>query len=199
MNANTGQSPHAASRVEPPEPAPASRWNDFDEYWVAAVPGLEKRLRPWLFRVLRDESHDILQEAYLRIRARFVYYDPDQPFLAWAWGCVRQIALEHYRRWKQRPESHDMLSEEAAERLLDAQRYGEGDLTDERRDLMAECLGRLTADETEFLVGWFAQRHGARTEYAGTFGLSLEQAYERREQLVRRVVNCVERKSGMKP
>jgi RNA polymerase sigma-70 factor (ECF subfamily) len=67
----------------------------------------QHRLYRYLVRMARDPAvaDDLFQQTWLRVVERIKQYDPERNFEAWLFSVARNLAMDHFRRYK--PESLD--------------------------------------------------------------------------------------------
>ena len=85
----------------------------------------------------------------LTIVDKFDKYDPEQPFIGWAFGISRNLIKAHFR--KQSKQVNTVFNEEAIDRVSDAVEAIQPGLEDMKEALSA-CLGKVPAEERKMLA-----------------------------------------------
>jgi RNA polymerase sigma-70 factor (ECF subfamily) len=94
-----------------------------------------------------EDARDVLQETYIALSRKFRDYDPDKPFLAWAYGFTYLEVLKQRER-NRRGTRH--LSREVVEHLARERGGYEDDLQVRLRGL-DHCLGQLPEPDRELI------------------------------------------------
>jgi RNA polymerase sigma-70 factor (ECF subfamily) len=136
-----------------------------------------------------EDARDILQESSVALCRKIEEYDPDKPFLPWAFGFA-YVEVMKYRERNQRGIrllNHDLLQRLALERAE------QKSLLDERVEALDQCMKKLTEADQELI----------RLRYLGKAGIDdlVEQSGASRRTLfrnldrVRRVLlDCINRR-----
>jgi RNA polymerase sigma-70 factor (ECF subfamily) len=93
------------------------------------------------------DAEDVIQATVTYIAHHFEDYDPDRPFIAWALGIARYRILDHRNQNKRQPL---LLGDDALESLTNAMAR-KASKTDERREALEHCLGRLKPEHRQIL------------------------------------------------
>lgn len=133
-----------------------------------------------------DDAADVLQEAAIALWRRFDTYQPDQPFLPWAYRFAYHHALKHRAAAGRRIR---MLSADVLEKLAE-HRLAQSDLLDARREALTDCVARLPADDQDLLQ----QRYAAAAtmqHLADQTGRNIHTIYKTLERIRRNLLDCV--------
>ena len=95
----------------------------------------------YIFALLphEEDARDVLQETSVALFRKFAEYDPEKPFLAWAYGFAFLEILKQRER-NQRGTRH--LSRDVVERLA-REREQHEPVLQERLQALDHCLARL--------------------------------------------------------
>lgn len=111
------------------------------ETFVRRFLEVEQPLRAYFYSVTRSahDTEDLLQTVGQELWTKDDTYDPDRPFIGWALGMARMVAL----RWRRRQaRSRIILSEEAVAHLADLTEAQATEIS-QRHLMLGECLQEL--------------------------------------------------------
>lgn len=100
-----------------------------------------------------NDAHDVLQEANMKLCRKWAEYDPQQPFLRWAYAFAR-FEVMACRKRKQRSRlvlDDDLLATVAAELEETA-----GD-ADQRLKILENCMERLNLRQRELIAARYGR------------------------------------------
>ena len=115
----------------------------------------QNRLYRYLLRMVREPAtaKDLFQQTWLRVAEKIRSYNPQRSFEAWLFSVARNLAIDHFRRYK--PESLDeplATGETRADQLVGAGPTAlEGVIVRERSSRLAATLGELPVIYREVL------------------------------------------------
>lgn len=98
------------------------------------------------------DADDVMQDASGVLWEKFASFDreaPDSDFAAWAMAVIRIIVMRHHRSRHRR--SMLPLSDELVGQIADDAAALSGEF-EARREALAVCLGKLTADDRRFIT-----------------------------------------------
>lgn len=141
-----------------------------------------------------EDARDVLQEATVALYRKFDGYDPERPFLAWAYQFAYLEVLKHRDRVRQanrafRPEVVDRLARdrEEMEPVLEA-----------RAVALEGCLQRLTAADRD-LIDRRYRKNVKPDELAAELGTSRRTLFRNLDRVRRRLLECITRHSAAEP
>jgi RNA polymerase sigma-70 factor (ECF subfamily) len=135
------------------------------ERWSAAEPVIAAYISGEIRA--RHDAEDVLQDVCRAIVQGLERYDPERPFVNWAFGVARNQVLRYYHR---QARDRRILSAPLVEMLADACRNLQPRLN-ERAEALQDCLARLPARQLE-AVGLFYRDELPQGEVAARLGLS---------------------------
>jgi RNA polymerase sigma-70 factor (ECF subfamily) len=139
----------------------------------------QHRMYRFLLRLVRDRAlaEDLFQQTWLRVVERIGQYDPARNFEAWLFSVARNLAIDHFRRY--RPESLDEPAGDGAGSVTRADLLAsgarsplDGVLAQERSEQMSAALGRLPLIYREILTLRFEEEMKIE-EIAAAIGVPL--------------------------
>jgi RNA polymerase sigma-70 factor (ECF subfamily) len=141
-----------------------------------------------------EDARDVLQETTVALYRKFDSYDPERPFLAWAYQFAYLEVLKHRDRVKQahrafRPEVVDRLARdrEQLEPVLEA-----------RAVALEGCLQRLPPADRELIDRRY--RENIRPDVlAAELGTSRRTLFRNLDRVRRRLLDCITRHSAAEP
>lgn len=142
----------------------------------------------------RDDAGDVIQEACVTLWEKYRDGEFEQVlnFRKWACGIVFNLARQHVR--KRRRHLHAGLSDHVLGQIIQARSAG-SELLELRREILRECLGKLSLEDRKFLV----ERYQAETSLAETArkqGRSLSAVYSKLKRLRHLLTDCMRRRLG---
>lgn len=181
---NTPEPPHP-DRIASPQDDGADR----SESFVRLLTENQNRLYGYVYSLLGDSSRaaDVVQETNLVLWRKIGEFNPELPFLPWAFAIARFQVLAHYRdRGRDRmlldPELVEILAVDAAEMASQ---------TDDVRDALRGCIGELTPGNREMLERRYY--HSASIdEVAQALNRSVSAVKVALMRVRRRLARCVE-------
>jgi len=109
----------------------------------------QSQLHAFVFALVGDghTAHDVFQEANRVLWEQARDYDPELPFLPWAFAIARnQVRAARQRRRRDRLDFGEDVEERLAERMI-----ARADRHDDRQVALADCMQRLPAHQRELL------------------------------------------------
>ena len=137
-----------------------------------------------------DDSQEIMQRLRIRIWEQFDRYDPTRPFGAWARAIAYYLVLA-FRKEKSRQR---VYFTEHVIQLLDDAYATAGESIGSSRDVLVDCLGKLSTDKQKMVTDYYSP--GGPAALAASLGKtanSLRQAVHRIRRLLH---DCVQRNVG---
>jgi len=116
--------------------------NDNAEQFVQQLTENQTRLYGYVYSLLGDHSRaaDVVQETNLVLWRKIAEFDPQKPFLAWAFGVARFQVLAHLRDQKR---DRLLLDAELAE-SIGAEVERQSEHMESVRDALRRCTQQLT-------------------------------------------------------
>lgn len=127
---------------------------------TALLRALAPMLRSFFARRVRgaaDDVEDLVQETLIAIHSRRATYDPDRPFVAWAYAVARYKMIDHFRR------TRDTVTTEGLEEILVAEGFEDA------------CAARMDIDR---LMGLIPAKQARAIHDTKVRGLSVSEAAE---------------------
>ena len=123
----------------------------------------------YIFALLphEEDARDVLQETSVALFRKFAEYDPEKPFLAWAYGFAFLEILKQRER-NQRGTRH--LSRDVVERLA-REREQHEPVLQERLQALDHCLARLPSADQNLIRQRYQEKVGT-DELAVALGIS---------------------------
>ena len=100
-----------------------------------------------------NDAHDVLQETNMKLCRKCAEYDPDQPFLRWAYAFAR-FEVMAWRKSQQRSRlvlDDDLLLTVAAELEESAEE------ADQRLKILEDCMDRLNLRQRELIAARYGR------------------------------------------
>lgn len=140
----------------------------------------------------RADADELFQLTNLTLWKTWDRYDPERPFLAWAYG----IAQNHIRNFFRKQQNRRWLfSDSFLDELTDVQLKEDKYLV-RRQEALNICLEKLTTRQRE-LVEWRYQGEQSMQEVALRRGLSLDAAYKAIQRIRALLYECINRTTEM--
>jgi RNA polymerase sigma-70 factor (ECF subfamily) len=138
-----------------------------------------------------EDAHDVLQETAVALCRKFHQYDPEKPFLAWAYAFAYLEVHKH--RDRSRP-GRLPLTRELVERLA-REREQHETVLQARLDALEECLRQLPPGDRDAIEARY--RGGAGTdELARRSGTSRRTLFRQLDRIRRQLSLCIDRRVG---
>lgn len=162
----------------------SDKQKDFVRRLVAAQP----RVFAYICTLVPDSNvaEDLLQETCAALWDRFDQFDPDSSFVRWAIGFAHVEVLS-YRR--DRARERVVFSDQLVEKLA-PEAAGECEDLDELKEILQDCLGKMTGPQRELLL----QRYQADTtvrSLAEEAGRPVQTLYSQLKRLRIKLFQCV--------
>lgn len=136
-----------------------------------------------------EDARDVLQETYVALTRKFAEYDPNKPFLPWAFGFAYVQVLKHRER---RSRAARLLSADVVELLACARRDEEQTLAS-RLSALDHCLDKLPESDRRLI----AHRYLSRTtieQLTDIVGSSRRTLFRNLERVRRLLHDCISRR-----
>jgi len=161
------------------------------EQIVRLLSAHQEQLYRYVFALLPNEqdAKDVVQEASVALCRKFDQYDPDRPFLPWAF---RFAYLEVLRFRQQNRREAVSLSDDVIEALA-RQRSEQTDLLDARLRALEDCLRQLPAADGELVRGRY---HAGLSieQLAAQLEMSHRTLFRNLERVRRLLFDCITRR-----
>jgi RNA polymerase sigma-70 factor (ECF subfamily) len=147
----------------------------------------------YIFALLphEEDARDVLQETSVALYRKFAEYDPEKPFLAWAYGFAYLEVLKQRER-NQRGTRH--LRRELVERLA-RERQQHEPMLQARLQALEQCLEQLPPADRELI----RQRYQARErteEMVRRAGASRRTFFRKLDRIRRSLLECINRRTA---
>jgi RNA polymerase sigma-70 factor (ECF subfamily) len=128
-----------------PRDATRARAGDF----VQSLTGVQSRLYAYICSLLGEAAgaRDVLQETNLALWDKAQEYDPDRPFVPWAYKVAYLQVLAYRKRCSR---SRLLFDEQLVSELAEQAASRDDDL-DQRLEALGDCMGRLPAPRREMI------------------------------------------------
>ena len=134
----------------------------------------------------RTDARDILQECSVALWRRFSDYDPERPFVAWAYGFARM----EVRRFLRKSQRRAQLTERAIDLLIQDQQQHQHE-SDERDHHLEHCLKTLAEHQRKLLTGYYHEGHSVN-ELSEQNGPTIEAIYKSLQRIRGALHRCIE-------
>ena len=150
----------------------------------------------YIFALLphEEDARDVLQETSVALLRKFAEYDPDKPFLAWAY---RFAYLEVLKQRERNQRGTRLLKAELVERLA-REREAHEPALHERLQALEQCLDDLPAADRE-LIRQRYQGKARAAELASRSGASRRTLFRNLDRIRRRLFDCISRRLAVEP
>jgi len=136
-----------------------------------------------------EDARDVLQETSVALFRKFAEYDPDKPFLAWAY---RFAYLEVLKQRDRNLRGARLFSPAVFERLAREREIMEPAL-EERVQALEKCLAELPPADRE-LIRLRYQSKARADELVRALGTSRRTLFRQLDRIRRRLYECVSRR-----
>jgi len=133
------------------------------------------------------DAEDIVQQTALVLWEKFHDYDPGQPFTPWA--C--RFALNKTRKWLERRQRWQALLEGGLAEELAQRREELRPQMDVRLKHLEGCLGKLPAEQSELIEGYYYRRDDMET-LATNSGRTVAATYKMLQRVRQALQACIE-------
>ncbi|MEM1063728.1 MAG: sigma-70 family RNA polymerase sigma factor [Planctomycetota bacterium] len=140
----------------------------------------------------RSEADDVFQDVCAVLWRKFDEFEAGTSFTRWACAVAFREAKAHARRRRRRG---SVRLDEAALLRVEVVRAAASELLELKREMLTECLGKLSDTDRALLNEFYAENVTA-AEYAQRHGLSKDGVYVKLGRLRRRLFDCVQRGLG---
>lgn len=133
--------------------------------WLSALPAVSAYVRAEVKD--RHDVEDVIQETGRAIVSSAARYDPERPFLQWAFGVAHKQILQYFRR---AAKEKSVFSVE----FVDALAVAYADLSPQlggRRAALTDCLEKLKAHQ-RLAVEMYYRDDMSQSEIAEAFGMN---------------------------
>lgn len=167
---------------------------DPNETFVQNIAEHQNRVFGYIYSMLGDHNRaaDVLQETNLVLWRKRESYQPDAPFLPWAFGIARMQVLAHVR---DRGRQNCLLDQELVEMVAEEAEQQAGKI-EEMRVSLRHCVSELSDKHRQLVT----QRYFLQTpiqEVARSMGLGLSATKVTLLRLRRKLAECVQRRLAL--
>jgi RNA polymerase sigma-70 factor (ECF subfamily) len=147
----------------------------------------------YIFALLphEEDARDVLQETSVALYRKFAEYDPNKPFLAWAYGFAFLEILKQRQRTQR---SNRLLGQHVMERLARERQQHES-ILEARLLALDHCLQELPPADRELLRKRYQEK--LKTDVLlQQFGPSRRTLFRRLERIRRLLFDCINRRAA---
>ena len=137
-----------------------------------------------------DDSQEVMQRLRIRIWEQFSQYDPSRPFGAWARAIAYYLVLA-FRKEKSR--QREYFTERVIQ-LLDEAYASAGEEISASRELLVDCLGKLSTDKQKLVTEYYAP--GGPAALAASLGKTANALRQTVLRIRRTLLDCVQRSAS---
>ena len=161
------------------------------ELLVRLLSSHQGELFRYIFALLphEEDARDVLQETCVALYRKFEDYDPDKPFLAWAY---RFAFLEILKQRERNQRANRFLATDLIERLA-AEREQHEPVLQARLLALEACLRELPAADRE-LIRTRYQTKARAEELVVKFGPSRRTLFRKLDRIRRVLFECISRR-----
>jgi RNA polymerase sigma-70 factor (ECF subfamily) len=151
----------------------------------------QEELFRYIFALLphEEDARDVLQETSVALYRKFADYDPDKPFLAWAY---RFAYLEILKQRERNQRGTRLLSRELIERLA-REREQREPVLETRLQALEHCLKELAPADRELIRQRYQGKAGTE-ELVRQFGTSRRTLFRKLDRVRRLLFDCISRR-----
>ncbi len=163
---------------------------------VRLVAGHHESLYRYIFSLVPNEldSRDILQETCVALHRRAAQYDPDQPFLAWAFRFAYFEVLNHRKRQARAPRCFDPDVLE----LLAREREAAEDQLNVRLQALDHCLAALEEKDRRLIHARYFDDI-VMEKAASQLGMSRRTLFRNLDRVRLVLMDCITRRLDITP
>jgi len=154
----------------------------------------QARVFGYIHALVRDlnDADDLFQQVAVILWKKFDQFDASRSFLAWACGIAR-LEVSNFLRVRGR--SRLYFTDEMNLLLLEAEDEMSHEETEDRREALAVCVGKLRERDRELLIRCYGAGSGvART--AEECGRSPQSVHNSLRRIRRALFECIHRNLG---
>jgi len=138
----------------------------------------------------REDAEDVTQQACVVLWEKYDEYEPGTNFTKWAATIAFKTAKAFVRQ--RRRHSGSGLSDHVLAKVVKTRVAG-SELFELRREVLRECVSRLSAKEQRFLLDCY-RPHRSLVDFARSSQVPLGTIYTRLKRLRQRLTGCIQRK-----
>jgi len=164
------------------------------ERFIRLLTANQEQIYRYAFALLVNEhdAKDVVQETCIALYRKIDEYDPQQPFLPWAFRFAYLEVLKHRERKRKWPE---WLPSDLVETLAE-DRSRHRALLDAQLAALERCLQELPPADTELVQARF-RTAGPVDEVVAQFDMSRRTFYRNLERIRRLLLDCIQRQMGV--
>lgn len=161
-----------------------------DEEFVGRMTSCQRELRSLILGLIphQVDADDVLQEVNLALWRKRHLYDPELPFVRWAFGFA---ALE-VRSHRSRAAKTNLWFSETTIDLLASEWPRSASFVDEARQTLAACLQKLGDKERQVVEDRYSRRLSAK-QIAENSGRPLRTVYKQLNRALDSLRMCIKR------
>ena len=136
-----------------------------------------------------DDADDLFQQTSLAMWNKFDQFDTSKSFVAWACGVAR-FEVSNFLRSRSRRRLY--FSDDLSLLLIDAHESMEAEKVEERREVLAGCVGKLRQRDRDLIEACYGEEGRVR-EVAQEWGRSSQSVHNSLKRIRRALFECVRR------
>jgi RNA polymerase sigma-70 factor, ECF subfamily len=161
------------------------------ELLVRLISRHQEELFRYIYALLPHEAdaRDVLQETSVALCRKFAEYDPDKPFLAWAYRFAHLEVLKQRERSRR---AGQLLSLDLVERLA-RERHQHEPVLQARLQALDQCLEELPPADRDLIRRRY-QAHARTEELMRLSGTSRRTLFRNLDRVRRLLFDCISRR-----
>ena len=100
-----------------------------------------------------NDANDVLQETNMKLCRKCAEYDPDQPFLRWAYAFARFEVMA----WRKRQQRSRLVLDDELLATVAAELEESAEEADHQLKILEDCIDRLNPRQREFIAARYGR------------------------------------------
>ena len=100
-----------------------------------------------------NDAHDVLQETNMKLCRKCAEYDPDQPFLRWAYAFARFEVMA----WRKRQQRSRLVLDDELLATVAAELEESAEEAEHRLKILEDCMDRLNPRQRELIAARYGR------------------------------------------
>ena len=159
------------------------------ESFLVLVTGVQRVLHAFILKLVPrlSDADDILQETNLVLWSKQAEFTPETNFRAWAFRIARYQVMAYRKRQSL---NRLVFSDELLDQMA-SQSESRGDMFDAKRELLVDCLQKLSDVQRQLLNEHYGNRLSGR-EIAEKTGRQVDAVFQAMHRSRKTLLHCIE-------